>query len=66
MALVSIEQDDLDSIAGDVSDVADSLQEIIDSETPLDPADETALKAAVDKLKNVGPKVTPAPDQPTP
>jgi hypothetical protein len=55
MALVSVEQSDLDSIAQTVSDVADSLQAIIDNPNPLDPADETALNAAVAKLQSVGP-----------
>jgi hypothetical protein len=59
MALVSIEQTELDSIASEVSDVADSLQAVLDSETPLDPADETALKAAVEKLSGVGVKAAP-------
>ena len=59
MALVSIQQEDLDSIAATVSEVADSLQAILDSDTPTPPADETALRAAVDKLKTVGPKATP-------
>lgn len=59
MALVSIEQDELDGIASDVSDAADLLQGILDSETPTPAADETAIKAAVEKLKGVGPKVAP-------
>jgi hypothetical protein len=67
MALVSIEQDVLDSVATDVSDTADILQGILDSETPLDPADVTSLTAAVAKLKGVGVVVpVPAPVEPTP
>lgn len=61
MALVSIEQDVLDGIATDVSDTADVLQGILDSETPLDPADVTALEGAVAKLKGVGPQVPTPP-----
>jgi hypothetical protein len=59
MALVSIEQSDLDDIATTVSDTADILQGILDSDTPTPPADETALRAAVAKLQGVGPKVAP-------
>lgn len=62
MAKVSIEQDDLDEIADTVSGVADSLQAVLDSETPLDPADESSLQAAVAKLQAVGPKVAPPAD----
>jgi uncharacterized protein YoxC len=60
MTAVQIEQEELDSIASTVSDVADTLQGIIDSETTLAPADESALTAAVEKLQGVGPKVTPS------
>lgn len=56
MALVSIEQQDLDDIATTVSDTADILQGILDSDTPTPPADETALREAVAKLQAVGPK----------
>lgn len=63
MALVSIEQDDLDSIANTVSTVADDLQAVLDSETPLSPADETALNAAVAKLQALDTTpAAPAPD----
>lgn len=60
MALVGIEQSELDSIATDVSDAADLLQGILDSETPTPPADVTAITAAVEKLKGVGPKTAAA------
>lgn len=63
MALVSIEQSDLDDIASTVSDVADTLQGILDSDTPTPPADETALRAAVEKLQNVGPKTQVVADE---
>ena len=59
MALVSIEQSDLDDIATTVSDVADALQAVIDNPNPLAPADESALQAAVVKLQGVGPKTAP-------
>ena len=57
MGLVSINQDRLDEVATTVSEVADSLQEVIDNDNELDPADESALNAAVEKLQSVGPKV---------
>lgn len=59
MALVSIEQTDLDTIASTVSGVADDLKTIIDNANPLAPADETALNAAVAKLQALD--VVPAP-----
>jgi hypothetical protein len=62
MALVSIEQSDLDDIATTVSETADILQGILDSDTPTPPADETAIRAAVTKLQGVGPKVPATPD----
>lgn len=71
MAEVKIEQAVLDGIATDVSDTADILQGILDSETPLADADVASLTAAVAKLKGVGvvvpvPVPVPAPVEPPP
>lgn len=68
MALVSIEQSELDNIAATVSTVADDLKVIIANPNPLAPADETALLAAVDKLQalDVKPTPEPAPEPATP
>lgn len=81
MALVSIEQGDLDTIASTVSSTADTIETvktdlaaILASETTLDPADETALQAAVTKLTAAGTDLQsldpnsapPAPVDPTP
>jgi hypothetical protein len=57
MALVAIEQGDLDSIAVTISQVAETLQAVLDSDTPLSPADESGVQEALTKLKAVGPRV---------
>lgn len=57
MAEVRIEQSVLEDIATDVSDTADLLQGVLDSDTPLEEADVTSLNAAVEKLRGVGVKV---------
>lgn len=57
MALVAIEQGDLDSIATTIVQVADTLQAVLDSDTPLAPADESGVQDALTKLRAVGPKV---------
>lgn len=63
MGLVAIEQGDLDSIAVTITQAADTLQAVLDSEAPLDPADEAGVQDALTKLKSVGPRVptNPAP-----
>lgn len=67
MAEVKIDQAVLDGIATDVSDTADILQGILDSDTPLADADVTSLTAAVTKLKGVGVVVpVPVPVEPVP
>lgn len=69
MALVQVEQTDLDSISTDLGDIGTSLgQEIADLEakvaagTQLTAADLTGVKAGVDKLKGLeAPAPAPAP-----
>lgn len=66
MALVAIEQGDLDAIAVTIVQVAETLQAVLDSDTPLAPADEAGVQEALTKLKAVGPRVpteaSPVPD----
>ena len=57
MALVAIEQSDLDSIAVTIVQVADTLQAVLDSDEDLGPADQRGIQDAVTKLKAVGPRV---------
>lgn len=57
MALVAIEQGDLDAIATTITQAAETLQAVLDSETPLAPADEAGVQDALTKLKAVGPRV---------
>ena len=57
MALVAIEQSDLDAIAVTIEQVADTLQAVLDSDTPLAPADESGVQDALRKLQAVGPRV---------
>lgn len=57
MALVAIEQGDLDAIAVTIVQVAEVLQGVLDSDTPLAPADESGVQDALTKLKAVGPRV---------
>lgn len=66
MALVSIEQEELDRIGGVVSTVADDLKFIIENPNPLAPADEAVLLAAVDKLQALDVKPTPPVEPPVP
>lgn len=57
MALVAIEQADLDMIATTIVQVAEDLQEVLDSDEDLGPADQSGIEAALTKLKAVGPRV---------
>lgn len=65
MGLVAIEQGDLDAIAVTITQVAETLQAVLDSDTPLSPADESGVQSALTKLQAVGPRVpTDAPSVP--
>lgn len=57
MALVAIEQADLDAIAVTIVQVAEGLQAVLDSEEDLGPADKSSIEDALTKLKAVGPRV---------
>ena len=57
MALVAIEQSDLDAIAVTVVQVAEHLQKVLDSDEDLGPADTRAIQDALTKLQAVGPRV---------
>lgn len=57
MALVAIEQGDLDTIATTIVQVADQLQGVLDSPTQLAPADQRGVEDALTKLRSVHPRV---------